>query len=80
MKIRLVAFGISRDIIQSSATELELKSGCSIAALKDLLVEKYPEFGKLRSISFAVEEEYREDDYILNDNQEVVIIPPVSGG
>ena len=43
-------------------------------------VERYPEFAKLKSLSFAVGENYQDDSYALHENDEVVIIPPVSGG
>ena len=42
--------------------------------------EKYPDFTKLRSFSIAVNEEYQNDDFVLNSNDEIVILPPVSGG
>jgi molybdopterin converting factor small subunit len=31
-------------------------------------------------LAFAVGEEYQTDSYALTENDEVVIIPPVSGG
>ena len=42
--------------------------------------EDYPEFEKLRSFTIAVNAEYRSDDFVLSAQDEVVIIPPVSGG
>ena len=80
MKIRLVAFGIAREILQSKSLEFHLDSGESISALKQRLFQQYPEFSSLKSISFAVGENYQEDSYSLQENDEVVIIPPVSGG
>ena len=35
---------------------------------------------ELNTLSFAVNEEYRADDFVLSEDDEVVIIPPVSGG
>ena len=80
MKIRLIAFGIARDILQSKELELELREGDSIRTLKQNLFQKYPDFLGLQSIAFAVGENYQEDGYLLQDKDEVVIIPPVSGG
>ena len=48
--------------------------------LSYLVQPKYPEFEKLKSLKFAVNEDYQEDGYRLKENDEVVIIPPVSGG
>ena len=40
----------------------------------------FPDFEKLRSLSIAVNQEYREDDFLVKEGDEIVIIPPVSGG
>jgi molybdopterin converting factor small subunit len=80
MKINLVAYGISKDILKTKQLSLEINTGDSIGLLKQQLLTLYPDFAKLKSIAFAVKEEYQTDDYTLNENDEVVIIPPVSGG
>ena len=80
MKINLVAFGIAKDIIRARQLTFELGPGDSISSLKQKLFAQYPEFSKLKSLSFAVGENYQEDSYALHENDEVVIIPPVSGG
>ena len=41
---------------------------------------KYEGFQKLQSINFAINEDYQEDHFLLKEGDEVVIIPPVSGG
>lgn len=80
MKINLIAFGIAKDILQSKQLEFELNEGATISLLKQNLFQKYPDFTSLKSISFAVGENYQEDGYALHENDEVVIIPPVAGG
>ncbi len=80
MKIQIVAFGIAKDILNGSSSEMEVDNGGNIADLKDMLLSRYPAFRELRSLRFAVNEEYREDDFRLSEKDEVVIIPPVSGG
>ncbi len=80
MKITLVAFGIAKDILRSKQMEFELAAGDSILLLKQKLFRQYPDFSKLKSLSFAVGENYQEDSFALHENDEVVIIPPVSGG
>jgi molybdopterin converting factor small subunit len=79
MQVKLVAFGIARDILKGKHLDFEFP-GTSIGNLKDKLVSEYPDFSKLRSLSFAVGEEYRPDDFELSEKVEVVVIPPVSGG
>jgi len=79
MQVRLVAFGIARDILKGKYLDFNFE-GKTIGNLKEKLVAEYPDFSKLRSLSFAVGEEYRPDNFELNEGNEVVVIPPVSGG
>jgi len=80
MKIRLVAFGIAKEILEGSKAEIELDEKANISDLKSKLTSRYPAFSDLASLRFAINEDYQEDGYELNENDEVVIIPPVSGG
>lgn len=80
MRIDVIAFGIARDILRARTLQLELPEGASLASLRASLCLQYPEFQRLRSLAFAVNENYQPDDYILSDQDEVVLIPPVSGG
>ncbi len=80
MKIKVIAFGIAKDILQSKQMELEMNSGDTISSLRKTLLQKHPEFGKLKSLAFAVGVNYQDDSHPLHENDEVVIIPPVSGG
>ncbi|MEM9326338.1 MAG: MoaD/ThiS family protein [Bacteroidota bacterium] len=80
MKIKLVAYGIAKDILQQSQLHFAIDGGSKIEDLKRSLMEQYPDFEKLRSLKFAVNEDYQEDNYELSPTDEVVIIPPVSGG
>ncbi len=80
MKVNILAFGIARDILGKSEADVELQDGNTIEELKQLLLQKHPKFADLASLSFAVNEEYRKDDFHLSEGDEVVIIPPVSGG
>jgi molybdopterin converting factor small subunit len=80
MKIKVIAFGIAKEILQAKQIELELNSGDTISSLRQVLLQTHPEFSKLKSLSFAVGVNYQDDFYALNENDEVVIIPPVSGG
>jgi molybdopterin synthase sulfur carrier subunit len=80
MKINLLAFGIAREIMKSKRLQLNIDSGSTIASLKQQLLQQYPGLTTLKSLSFAVGENYQEDVFELSDNDEVAIIPPVSGG
>ena len=80
MNITIIAYGIAKDLLGSKHLELEVEQGADISMLKKALFQRYPDFQKLKSLSFAVSEQYREDSYEIHEQDEVVIIPPVSGG
>ena len=80
MKINLIAYGIAKDIVSAKQLDFEFRTGDTIGSLKQRLFKKYPDLSKLKSLSFAVAENYQEDSFVLHENEEVVIIPPVSGG
>ncbi|MFY0672963.1 MAG: MoaD/ThiS family protein [Bacteroidia bacterium] len=80
MKIKLVAYGIAKDILGVSELDFDFVNGHTVIDLKNTLILKYPAFDKLKSLKLAVNEEYQNDEFGLTENCEVVIIPPVSGG
>jgi len=80
MTLKLTAFGIAKDILGKRQMEFDVSEGKKISDLKNELLEQFPKFSDLANLSFAVGEEYRTDDFLLSENVEVVIIPPVAGG
>ncbi len=80
MRVRLLAFGIAKDILEDNVISVELEPGVTIGYLKEMLIESYPDFEKISQIRLAINEEYVEDDQIILPQDEIVIIPPVSGG
>jgi len=80
MDVKLAAFGIAKEILNSSSLNFPLEGEHSIGSLKQALIAKYPAFEKLKRLRFAVNEDYQADSYFIQPNDEVVIIPPVSGG
>lgn len=80
MTIKLLAFGIAKDILPTPSMTVELVDGATIGQLKAYLFEHYPRFEQLRSLSFAIGTDYETEERILRDREEIVIIPPVSGG
>lgn len=80
MKIKILAFGIVKDILKGSEIELEVNNSSTVSDLKNNLETTFPEMKKLKSYLIAVDDEYAENDLVLNSNNEIAIIPPVSGG
>ncbi len=80
MKIKIEAFGIAKDIFGNKHIELEFETGGKVVALKELLILKYPALKDLRSLAIAINESYANDQDEIKETDEIVIIPPVSGG
>jgi molybdopterin synthase sulfur carrier subunit len=80
--MEVLLFGIAKDIVGDSKIQFSEKDILpnSVSELKKMISETYPEFGRLSSFAVAVNSEYAEDDVFLNRNDEIAIIPPVSGG
>lgn len=78
MTIQIKPFGITRDIL-GGATEIAF-DGDTVGDLRKALLEKYPSLRDLSSLMIAVNAAYAGDDRHLNAGDEVVLIPPVSGG
>lgn len=80
MKIQIEAFGIVKDIFGNKYIELEFQVGGKVAELKELLMLKYPALKDLRSLAIAINESYANDQDEVKETDEIVLIPPVSGG
>lgn len=80
MEIKLTAFGIAKDILHQRSRTYTLNDEDTIAILKSKLIDEFPAFNLLASLTFAVNEEYCVDNYIIKSGDHVVIIPPVAGG
>ncbi len=80
MKLKILAFGITKEILGASEKELETGDDLHVGQLKNILEENFPELKKLKSYFIALNEEYAEDDQTVVSTDEIAIIPPVSGG
>ena len=80
MKITVLLFGIIRDIVGENTLELDLEKAILIEQLKQDLLKKYNNLQQYSNFSIAVNEEYVDLNYVLQPNDIVALIPPVSGG
>lgn len=80
MQIKILLFGITTDLLETSSIHIELKENSTVINLKNELVNVYPKLATLQSYAVAVNESYAEDNQVLKPNDIVAIIPPVSGG
>ncbi len=80
MKIQILAFGIAKDIVGGTTLDFEIPEGTNVAQLKRQLQKDYPSFTELTSLAIAINSEYAQDEQQISERDEVVLIPPVSGG
>lgn len=76
---RVKAFGITREIL-GGREKLISCDGQRVGDLKRSLLASYPALAGLKSLFIAVNNAYAEDDVQIQDNDEIALIPPVSGG
>ncbi len=79
IKVKLLA--LARDLAGTNETVLVLEQDATISNVFDSLAQQYPKFSQWKHhLRFAVNYEYVENNHTLHDNDEVAVIPPVSGG
>ncbi len=76
MKIRL--FASLKDDFGSSFIEIASTKNMNVNELRQLLIHEYSI--KAENCMIAVNMEYAEDDFIVSNDDEISLIPPVSGG
>jgi molybdopterin synthase sulfur carrier subunit len=80
MILKILTFGIARDIVGSSTFNFDAPEGITVAELKQKLLDHYPTFGNLSSLLIAVNEDYGDDETVIFERDDIALIPPVSGG
>lgn len=80
MKISVLFFGITTDLVGQNSISLTMQKNTSVKNLKNLLKNNFINLKNINDFAIAVNEEYASDELILNENDIVAVIPPVSGG
>ena len=81
MFISVRAFASYREAIGAPSVRLDVPEGSSPGQVWDRLLGRYPRLASLpKPHAFAINEEYVQESYALRERDELVLIPPVSGG
>ncbi|HEX8462081.1 MAG TPA: molybdopterin converting factor subunit 1 [Segetibacter sp.] len=79
--MRVILFGAAREIVGEKQVAINVNENiATVGDLKLWMKQKYPELQQLKSFAVAVNSEYAEDQQTLSPENEIAIIPPVSGG
>ncbi|PYV56659.1 MAG: molybdopterin synthase [Acidobacteria bacterium] len=81
MQVRVLFFGVLKDIVSRSAETLDLPEGAVAADV----VKHYERFvsaknGILSSVAISINQEYSNPNTTLHAGDEIALLPPVSGG
>ena len=80
MDVNILLFGITKDLVGKQRLLLELPDKTTVGDFKRILQDNYPKLVELNSLAIAVNSEYAQDNVLLSNNDEIALIPPVSGG
>jgi molybdopterin converting factor subunit 1 len=81
LKIKIILFASAREIVGREKVEMEFKEGVRLSDCKAALLNTFPSMGKIiEKCRYAVNMDIKNDEYILNEGDEVAVLPPVSGG
>jgi len=81
MKVRVRCFAAAREIVGTGELVVDLPEGSTLIQLLDRIQGQFPRLqGLAGSLLFSVNREYAPSDKRLSADDEVALIPPVSGG
>jgi len=81
MEIHVRFFASVRERLNRSEASCSVAMGATVSDVLDQLCQQYPALEIVRgSLSVAVNREYVDATHRLSENDEVALIPPVSGG
>ena len=81
MRVRVLFFGMLKDLAGRSSEDCDLPEGTSLRAVFDSYATRFPRLAELsKSIVLARNQEFAEPSTALKEGDEVAFLPPVSGG
>lgn len=79
--IEILCFGVTREIIGQPT--LTIDPGAlpeNVGELRKFLLERFPKLKEITSLRVAVNNKFAQEQTKLHPDDEVALIPPVSGG
>jgi molybdopterin synthase sulfur carrier subunit len=79
--VNVKLFAIYQEVYKKSELSVAFPEGTPVRSVLDFLLQDHPELERWREVTrFGVNLQFVEGDKILQNGDEVVLIPPVSGG
>ena len=81
MRVTVLFFGLLKDLVGRPQEQLELPAGASLETVFQHYASQYPRLREMAaSVALARNHEFATPDALLQDGDEVALMPPVSGG
>jgi sulfur-carrier protein len=81
IQVSIKLFAVYQEVIGAAEITQELPMGASAGDALQALIDRYPQLAQWRSVTrLGVNLDFVAADRTLQDGDELVLIPPVSGG
>lgn len=81
IQVTVKLFAAYQEACGTSELQLQVPAGAPVATVRDRLIAQHPQLAQWRDLTrFGVNLQFVEPTTPLQDGDEVVLIPPVSGG
>lgn len=81
LTITVKLFAAYQEALGQAEQVMQFPEGTPVQEVRDRLIRDYPQLEQWRNLTrFGVNLQFVEPDTLLQDGDEVVLIPPVSGG
>jgi molybdopterin synthase catalytic subunit len=81
MKVRVKLFAVARELAGTDELSLDLPDGSTVGYLRGAVVAASPPLARIvQHAMWAVGAAYATDDTPVDEQSEIALIPPVSGG
>lgn len=78
--MKVLCFGVAKDIVGKSSLEVDFSRITSVELLRNHLNKEFPEFKDYAKYRIAVNQSFAQEQDPISSQDEIAIIPPVSGG
>jgi molybdopterin synthase catalytic subunit len=79
VSVKVKLFASSRELVGENEVRISLADQTTVGNLRKKIVEMYPALSKI-TFAVAVNHKVSDDSAVINNSDEVAVLPPVSGG